>query len=75
VDDIEALRKEVLAVRGHQLALTFVVAEILTDSAAQDVERLLESAEAYLTSASLQREVLTGAREAIRAIRNTYRTS
>jgi hypothetical protein len=72
---LDALRKELQVLSGHQVALTVVVAAMLTESAPPDVERFFEGAEAYLSSAGLPREVLAGAREEIRALRSTYRTS
>ncbi len=72
---IEALRKEVLAIEGHQIALGMVVSGLLTQIPAPDAERVFEVAEAYLLHASLPKEVATAARVEIRALRNTYRTS
>lgn len=73
--DLAALHKEILAVRGHQIALGMVVAAMLKEFPAQDVERLFEVAEVYLSNASLPKEVATDARAEIRALRSSYRTS
>ncbi len=74
-NELDAVRKDVLALRGKQAALTAVVAAMLTESDPPDVEQFFATAEAYLSSASLPREALIGAREEIRALRSTYRTS
>ena len=73
--EIDEVRKEVLDLRGKHAALTAVVAVMLTESDAPDVEQLFEAAETYLSNAGLPREALAGARAEIRALRSTYRTS
>jgi hypothetical protein len=74
-NEIEALRKEVVALQGHQIALGFVLAAQLTQLQPQDVERVFAVAEDYLMRAGLPRGVVAGALQEIRALRSSYRTS